>query len=100
MASKICQSVPVRCSDWRTCSLVMSEIPLVPLLVGAAVVSQRGALNVAEDGALQVAGPLGLVLLHPLDLHFLQPQLFQQGRLFTLFVKKHFTVIICQNYEK
>lgn len=61
--------------------------------LGAAVLSQRRALNIGEDGALQVAGSVGLVLPHPLDLCVLQPQLLQHGRHLAFFVEERLPVV-------
>lgn len=88
---------PVHSSNRRKC---LQVIDTTQLLLRTAVLSQRRTLNIAEDGTLQIVGSLGLVLLHPLDLHFFHPQLFHYGRLFALFIKQRFPVIIGQNCKK
>lgn len=64
--------------------------------LGAAVMSQRCALNVGKDGTLQVADSVGFILPHPLDLHLLQPQLLQHGGHLALFVQEHLSVVTAQ----
>lgn len=66
-------------------------------LLGAAVVSQRRALDVCEDGGLQVAGSVGFVLPHPLDLRLLQTELLQHGGHLTLFVQEHLLVAAAEH---